>query len=255
MFDSGDSQNWLAIPSNQSDPCVTADSPRKETVFQNARQAQEKVASAAGAELWRDQEMVAANVEKRNGLCNGIVMTPISALSNETEHRRRTHRCRYRVSRREPESALGQLAKKGPANESLLCAPYRSRLWFGSNIRRGNLMRFLPGALVFAAGLSAQTLNPPPDSVRTVVGRLELERYKEQIKGLTQFGDRMQGTQRNRDAIDWIEKQLRSFGYSNVERHRFMSGSGPLENIYATKIGTTIPGEMYIVSAHKMAVF
>ena len=29
-----------------------------------------------------------------------------------------------------------------------------------------------------------------------------------------------------------------------------MSGSGPLENIYATKIGTTIPGEMYIVSAH-----
>ena len=29
-----------------------------------------------------------------------------------------------------------------------------------------------------------------------------------------------------------------------------MSGSGPLENIYATKIGTTMPGEMYIVSAH-----
>src|SRR5579864_8921883 len=39
-------------------------------------------------------------------------------------------------------------------------------------------------------------------------------------------------------------------GNSNVERHRFMSGSGPLENIYATKNGTTIPGEMYIVSAH-----
>src|SRR5438309_3866644 len=60
----------------------------------------------------------------------------------------------------------------------------------------------------------------------------------------------MQGTQRNRDAIDWLEKQLRSFGYRNVERYRFMSGSGPLENLYATKIGTTIPGEMYIVSAH-----
>ena len=60
----------------------------------------------------------------------------------------------------------------------------------------------------------------------------------------------MQGTQRNRDAIDWIEKQLRSFGYSNVERLRFSSDSGPLANIYATKIGTTLPGEMYIVSAH-----
>jgi len=111
-------------------------------------------------------------------------------------------------------------------------------------------MRCLLGALVLAAGLSAQTVGTPPDAVRTVVGRLELERYKAYIKGLTQFGDRMQGTQRNRDAIDWIEKQLRIFGYSNVERHRFLSGSGPLENIYATKIGTTMPGEMYIVSAH-----
>jgi len=111
-------------------------------------------------------------------------------------------------------------------------------------------MRFWPGTLVLAAGLSAQTVNAPSDPVRTVVGRLELERYKAHIKGLTQFGDRMRGTQRNRDAIDWLEKQLLSFGYSNVERHRFMSGGEPLENLYATKIGTTMPGEMYIVSAH-----
>jgi hypothetical protein len=112
------------------------------------------------------------------------------------------------------------------------------------------MMRSLLGTLLLAAGLSAQTANPPSDPVRTVIGRLELARYKAQIKGLTQFGDRMQGTQRNRDAIDWLEKQLRSFGYSNVERQRFMSASGPLENIYATKIGSAIPGEMYIVSAH-----
>ena len=111
-------------------------------------------------------------------------------------------------------------------------------------------MRFLLGTLVLATGLSAQTANAPSDPVRAVVGRLELDEYKAHIKGLTQFGDRMQGTQRNRDAIGWLEKQLRSFGYTNVERHRFMSGSGPLENIYATKIGTTLPGEMYIVSAH-----
>ena len=111
-------------------------------------------------------------------------------------------------------------------------------------------MRFLLGTLLLAAGLSAQTANPPADAVRAVLGRLELERYKSHIKGLTQFGDRMQGTQRNRDAIDWLEKQLRSFGYTNAERQRFMSGSGPLENVYATKVGTTAPGEMYIVSAH-----
>jgi hypothetical protein len=107
-------------------------------------------------------------------------------------------------------------------------------------------MRFLLGMLVAAGALSAQTANP----IRTVIARLDFERYKAQIKGLAQFGDRMQGTTRNRDAVDWLEKQLRSFGYTNVERQRFLSGSGPLENIYATKIGTTTPGEMYIVSAH-----
>ena len=54
-------------------------------------------------------------------------------------------------------------------------------------------MRFLLGTLFLAAGLSAQRVNEPSDPVRTVVGRLELELYKAHIKGLTQFGDRMQG--------------------------------------------------------------
>jgi len=107
-------------------------------------------------------------------------------------------------------------------------------------------MRLLLGTLVTASVLSAQTANP----IGAVVGRLDLESYKAHIQGLAQFGDRVQGTPGNRDAIDWLEKQLRSFGYSNVERQRFLSNSGPLENIYATKIGTTTPGEMYIVSAH-----
>jgi len=106
------------------------------------------------------------------------------------------------------------------------------------------------GTFVLTAGLLAQTPPTPADPVRTVIDRLELEQFKAHIKGLAQFGDRMQGTQRNRDAIDWIEKQLRRFGYANVERLRFQSASGPLEDIYATRIGTTTPGEMYIVSAH-----
>jgi hypothetical protein len=49
-------------------------------------------------------------------------------------------------------------------------------------------------------------------TVRGLVARLELERYKATIKGLTQFGDRREGTQRNRDAVDWIEAQLKSYG-------------------------------------------
>jgi len=53
---------------------------------------------------------------------------------------------------------------------------------------------------------------PADDPVRVLVGRLDLERYKATIKGLTGFGDRRQGTDRNRAAIDWIERQLKSFG-------------------------------------------
>ena len=55
-------------------------------------------------------------------------------------------------------------------------------------------------------------------AIRTLVGRLDLERYKATIKGLTQFGDRRQGTDRNRAAVDWIEQQLKSYGCTNTER-------------------------------------
>jgi len=57
-----------------------------------------------------------------------------------------------------------------------------------------------------------------PDPVQTLVNRLDLEKYKATIRGLTQFGDRQQGTARNRTAIDWIEAQLRSYGCTNTER-------------------------------------
>jgi hypothetical protein len=58
----------------------------------------------------------------------------------------------------------------------------------------------------------------PPDPIATLAGRLDLERYKATIKSLTQFGDRRQGTDRNRAAIDWIEAQLKSYGCTNTER-------------------------------------
>jgi hypothetical protein len=63
--------------------------------------------------------------------------------------------------------------------------------------------------------------SPDDDPVRVLVGRLDLERYKATIKGLTQFGDRRQGTDRNRAAIDWIEAQLESYGCTPVERLKY----------------------------------
>jgi hypothetical protein len=62
----------------------------------------------------------------------------------------------------------------------------------------------------------ATTANDP---VQTLVSRLDLEKYKATIKGLTRFGDRRQGTQRNRDAVDWIEAQLKSYGCPTERLH------------------------------------
>ena len=148
----------------------------------------------------------------------------------------------------------------------------------------------------------------PPDPVAILVKHLELERYKATIKGLTQFGDRRQGTERNRKALDWIEAQLKSYGCTNTERLQYQfteppkrtpaapraalaggpagqggstlfgkraptgvntdpmaqpderlralnaeptpEGTSLRENVYCTKVGSTRPDEMYIVSAH-----
>jgi hypothetical protein len=155
-----------------------------------------------------------------------------------------------------------------------------------------------------AAPVSAQEADP----VAALVDHLDLEKYKATIKGLTQFGDRRQGTERNRKALDWIEAQLKSCGCSNTERLRYdftepakrgpvqlqpvraggpaaqgggtlfgrrapigvnadpmaqpdeklralnaeqtPLGTSPRENVYCTKVGSTRPDEMYIVSAH-----
>jgi hypothetical protein len=91
----------------------------------------------------------------------------------------------------------------------------------------------LPALVVAAAIVAlpapgrAQELIPgfatarPDSTVTALVARLELPRYKATIKGLTQFGDRRQGTDRNRAAVDWIEAQLKSYGCTNTERIKY----------------------------------
>lgn len=81
----------------------------------------------------------------------------------------------------------------------------------------GRPVRRAIGVAALAAGLAAGSpgrlaVRAQDDAVQTLVDRLELEKYKATIKGLTQFGDRRQGTDRNRAAVDWIEAQLKSYG-------------------------------------------
>jgi hypothetical protein len=68
------------------------------------------------------------------------------------------------------------------------------------------------------SGAAPVTAAPAADPIQQLVGQLDLEKYKATLKGLTQFGDRRQGTDRNRAAVDWIEAQLKSYGCTNTER-------------------------------------
>ena len=78
------------------------------------------------------------------------------------------------------------------------------------------------GAPAFAQEAPA----PAPDPVSALVGRLDLEKYRATIKGLTQFGDRRQGTDRNRAAVDWIGAQLESYGCP-TERVKYLYDPPP----------------------------
>ena len=84
----------------------------------------------------------------------------------------------------------------------------------------------LSAAVTVAAALAAgEGAAPSIDPVKVLVGRLNLDKYKATIRGLTQFGDRRQGTNRNRAAVNWIEAQLKSYGCSNVSRLEYTYSS------------------------------
>ena len=62
--------------------------------------------------------------------------------------------------------------------------------------------------------LSPQVPNPnaPDPVIVELVNRYTLDNFKSTLKGLTQFGDRRERTQRNRDAVNWIAAELKSYG-------------------------------------------
>ena len=96
--------------------------------------------------------------------------------------------------------------------------PLNKRVEIGLTYVHG-VGRSTANELLTKAGVDPNTfVKDTADPIHVLVARLDLEKYKGTIKGLTQFGDRRQGTDRNRTAVDWIEAQLKSYGCSNTER-------------------------------------
>ena len=84
-------------------------------------------------------------------------------------------------------------------------------------------------ATALSNGWSLDAQQPPApanDPIRALVSRLDLEKYKATVKGLTAFGDRRQGTTRNSKAVDWIEAQLKSYGCA-TERVKYDYNPAP----------------------------
>jgi hypothetical protein len=109
-----------------------------------------------------------------------------------------------------------------------------------------------------AASAQAPQVSADP-AVLGLVQRLDMQAFKRNIEELTQWENRVVGSAGNRAAVDWLVAQLESYGYQ-VTRHRFMhtarrSGqTDELENVWATKVGTTNPERMYIISGHMDSV-
>jgi hypothetical protein len=105
---------------------------------------------------------------------------------------------------------------------------YRASMPLGAPVMTDRRIRtlFAISLLCFAIPAQAQ-IAPADDPVKALVGRLDLEKYKAIIKDLTQFGDRQQGTDRNKAAVDWIEAQLQSYGCTNTERMKYVSDPPP----------------------------
>jgi hypothetical protein len=97
--------------------------------------------------------------------------------------------------------------------------------------------------------LGGVPMTPADSMVQRLVDRLDFDSFQGLIRGLAGFGDREQGTERNERANDWIEAQLRSWGYE-TERMTYEFQGERREQVYATHWGSTTPEEMYILGAH-----
>jgi hypothetical protein len=114
-------------------------------------------------------------------------------------------------------------------------------------------------------GARGPAVGPPPERnfniprthVHDLVGRLDFERFKANIKQLASYGTRYWNTAGNERAREWIAAELASYGYEPQRLKFTASGrarSGEpekeIDSIYVTKVGSTRPNEVYIVSAH-----
>ncbi len=94
---------------------------------------------------------------------------------------------------------------------------------------------------------------PTTTDAATLAGRVSATQFLTFNQGLASFNDRCHlngcATTDIINAQNWVESQLQSMGYTVVRQNFTRSGySGT--NVWATKLGTVTPTQMYMISAH-----
>jgi hypothetical protein len=94
---------------------------------------------------------------------------------------------------------------------------------------------------------------PTLTAAQTLVSRTNQAQYLAQIQNVAQYGDRcrLSGCSSTSyfNALSKLESDLQALGYTTV-RHNSNSIGTSTTNLYATKVGSTTPTEMYMLSAH-----
>jgi Peptidase family M28 len=109
-----------------------------------------------------------------------------------------------------------------------------------STATRGRCLLALLALSAFMAPVRAVDQNLTDQSIHELLARVDVTHYQHTLKELTRFGDRRQGTTRNRQALDWIEAQLKSYGCADVERLTYDYKDGDSKH-YSIPASTAFP--------------
>jgi len=100
---------------------------------------------------------------------------------------------------------------------------------------------------------------PAASDAQQLVNRVDINQFLGYIQGVAQFDDRCRGPNMSCSSSDystnyynamaWLEGQLQGLGYTTT-RHNFSYNGNTGTNLWATKVGSVTPTEMYMISTH-----
>jgi hypothetical protein len=109
------------------------------------------------------------------------------------------------------------------------------------------LAAFPLALVVIALVTSAGRADGPADFL---VERLNIHEFRGVIYDLAALETRWWRRPKNTIATEYIRDALDSYGYANVVMHEYTYSGRTKHNVYATRVGSVRPDEMYIVGAH-----